>query len=772
MTVATMAAAVDAATKVLLQRLNTARHRAREAGAPQVSADNSGEVGFWEFVQLARELHTLHEKAKEQAMNQLMEECKFNQKEVNQFHEVFHHWYHIDDEGEADERRMEDDDPNAGLSREIVRRVVRQTGMSFTPEKKEILDKRLDGLEEAGLLRFHGFLRLMRWVIETDFAEMNAQLAELPSCNRYKLFNHGPLHLPAAAAARPQHFRPPTLAADGPGSVARERCAPAPSAGRELLFGQDKAGRGRLWHFAVKQLSKAKLSQGGKLRHNTEREVVMMRACQHENIAQLFGVFQDDKSVYLVMECCDGGDIGERVIGSKSNVHEEQLAEWSRQMCAAVAALHGLRICHRDLKPQNYMLTRNSMLKLSDFGLAVFLPEGQVLSERCGTPAFMSPELHLLPRKSRGYSFPADAWALGLCIYMVIYRHHPFVDSRGGLDESSLLTGRLTFGEDDSSLGSLLQSIKNGIGAGSPPPSGPGSIPEVRPLCAHLTHADETSRMTAAQALQSIWCGRGSRLRHAQAARSAATSAAQSDTSTQVSEPSRTSSKQSVSAGSSSGSGRLVSLGGYPQADDEPRSWASDSKILAKMHKVDSSAGSFSAHDIDPWTPGGWALESDFCASSDSDWRVLMSHFPRSAEDWTAWAAWAEALNTAQDPALACQLAFRPPGPLRAAANSAASAPREARDVRRPDLPGSILCEDQQPEEQLPSLLTSRAGPEGSNFPPNRESPILSRERASERGREGGREGWKPWKDWQERRAGRTNEGMEWHGMVECNGMK
>eukprot|EP00435_Cladocopium_sp_Y103_P071557 s282_g37.t2 len=40
------------------------------------------------FIQLARELNTLHEKAKEQAMNQLMEEVQFNQKEVNQFHEV------------------------------------------------------------------------------------------------------------------------------------------------------------------------------------------------------------------------------------------------------------------------------------------------------------------------------------------------------------------------------------------------------------------------------------------------------------------------------------------------------------------------------------------------------------------------------------------------------------------------------------------------------------------------------------------------------------
>jgi len=163
--------------EVLLQRLNTARQRAREAGAPQVSADNSGEVGFWEFIQLARELHTLHEKAKEQALNQLMEECQFNPKEVNQFHEVFSHWLHVDDE-EAKDTVPEDDDPDAGLTRDVVRRVVRQTGMTFTPEKKEALDKRLDGLETVGLLRFHGFLKLMRWVIDSDFAEINAQLAQ------------------------------------------------------------------------------------------------------------------------------------------------------------------------------------------------------------------------------------------------------------------------------------------------------------------------------------------------------------------------------------------------------------------------------------------------------------------------------------------------------------------------------------------------------------------------------------------------------------------
>ncbi|CAJ1412243.1 unnamed protein product [Effrenium voratum] len=211
--------------------------------------------------------------------------------------------------------------------------------------------------------------------------------------------------------------------------------------------------------------------------------VVMMRACQHENVAQLFGVFQEQKFVYLVMECCEGGDIGERVIGGNAQVSEDQLADWCWQMCSAAAMLHSKRICHRDLKPQNYLL-RGSTLKLSDFGLAVFVPEGGTLSERCGTPAFMSPELHLLPRRSRGYSFPADAWALGLCIYMLVCRSHPFLDSRGFVDESSLLSARMTFGEDDSSLGMFLQSLNMGEKV-----TGPGSSPELRTLVSQLAPA-------------------------------------------------------------------------------------------------------------------------------------------------------------------------------------------------------------------------------------------------------------------------------------------
>lgn len=84
---------------------------------------------------------------------------------------------------------------------------------------------------------------------------------------------------------------------------------------------------------------------------------------------------------------------------------EPEAAEWMRQMCAAIAALHGKAICHRDIKPENFLVSGASSLKLADFGLSVYLPPGQLLQQKCGTPAFMSPEQHALPRQSPGLSW-------------------------------------------------------------------------------------------------------------------------------------------------------------------------------------------------------------------------------------------------------------------------------------------------------------------------------------------------------------------------------
>eukprot|EP00434_Breviolum_minutum_P001075 symbB.v1.2.000941.t3/scaffold45.1/size390604/4 len=93
---------------------------------------------------------------------------------------VFLYWLHVDEDEEVAEKAKELDHTDAGLTRELVRRVVRNTGLSLGPERKEALDVRLDTLEEDGKLKFHGFLRLMRWILETDFGEISSHMQQQP----------------------------------------------------------------------------------------------------------------------------------------------------------------------------------------------------------------------------------------------------------------------------------------------------------------------------------------------------------------------------------------------------------------------------------------------------------------------------------------------------------------------------------------------------------------------------------------------------------------
>lgn len=168
---------------VLVARLNLARANARDAGVQNVTKDSDKEFGFWEFVQLARILHTLHDRAREQALVKLMDELKFHAKEVNEFHTIFTMWTKKEQsngmQSRPEEEEEDDDgelsDPSASINRDTVRRVMRSLGMSMTPEKKTMLDAKLEKLEEEGGLRFHGFLRLMKWVIDSDFASMTGK---------------------------------------------------------------------------------------------------------------------------------------------------------------------------------------------------------------------------------------------------------------------------------------------------------------------------------------------------------------------------------------------------------------------------------------------------------------------------------------------------------------------------------------------------------------------------------------------------------------------
>merc|ERR1712217_1020782 len=155
----------------LMSKLNVARARAREAGIKNVGKDDSSGLEFWTFVQLSRMLETEHEHAEEDRMNKLMAQLKFSQKEVDDFRSVY-----VDrKKEEAEEKGLDEDNQLAGLTVDAVRRLVKGLGVSITGENKTKLADKLKslGCDEEGVLDFFGFLDLMRWLMDTNFAGVN-----------------------------------------------------------------------------------------------------------------------------------------------------------------------------------------------------------------------------------------------------------------------------------------------------------------------------------------------------------------------------------------------------------------------------------------------------------------------------------------------------------------------------------------------------------------------------------------------------------------------
>eukprot|EP00929_Paragymnodinium_shiwhaense_P018349 TRINITY_DN1287_c0_g1_i1.p1 TRINITY_DN1287_c0_g1~~TRINITY_DN1287_c0_g1_i1.p1 ORF type:complete len:611 (+),score=158.79 TRINITY_DN1287_c0_g1_i1:137-1969(+) len=242
---------------------------------------------------------------------------------------------------------------------------------------------------------------------------------------------------------------------------------------------------------AIKQLDKALLPRRGVKREDIEREITVMKAVDHENVTQLLDHFEDAKAIYLALEYCEGGDFGDKVKERGMAVQEPEVADWVGQICASIHALHAKGICHRDIKPDNFMV-HCGVLKLSDFGLALYVPKGKLLTEKCGTPAFMAPEQHKLPRESRGYSHSCDMWAAGIAMYMCMFGgRHPFLTSNGGLDEYSLHQGRLLFHATVSMFGFGMDD--------------PRFSPAAKTFCQRLVEVRPDHRSTVDQALRDDW---------------------------------------------------------------------------------------------------------------------------------------------------------------------------------------------------------------------------------------------------------------------------
>eukprot|EP01084_Bolivina_argentea_P029585 54934_1 len=86
-----------------------------------------------------------------------------------------------------------------------------------------------------------------------------------------------------------------------------------------------------------------------------------------EGIVQIYDIYMDDISYYIVMEYCSGGSLLNKIIYSH-HFSELEARKYIKCVLNSVYVMHNKNICHRDLKPNNIVFNENNILKIIDFG--------------------------------------------------------------------------------------------------------------------------------------------------------------------------------------------------------------------------------------------------------------------------------------------------------------------------------------------------------------------------------------------------------------------
>ncbi|XP_073518217.1 microtubule-associated serine/threonine-protein kinase 3-like [Phyllobates terribilis] len=189
--------------------------------------------------------------------------------------------------------------------------------------------------------------------------------------------------------------------------------------------------------FAMKKMAKRNLDKPAAF---LERDILTFSDCPF--VASMLCSFPTRSHLCMVMEYVGGGDCG-TLLSTRGPLSVPLARLYFAEAVVAVEYLHSYGVVHRDLKPDNLLITSAGHIKVTDFGaskLGLMIPKTNVHkelavdiyrefldSEICGTPYYIAPEVFL----NEGYGRPIDWWSLGIILHEFLVGSVPF-------DENSL----------------------------------------------------------------------------------------------------------------------------------------------------------------------------------------------------------------------------------------------------------------------------------------------------------------------------------------------
>lgn len=141
----------------------------------------------------------------------------------------------------------------------------------------------------------------------------------------------------------------------------------------------------------------------------------------HPNIVSVYDVGEDDGVYFIVMELVQGITL-KNYIDMKGKLDIREALNISVQIASGLSAAHENRIIHRDIKPQNIIMSRDGKVKVTDFGIAKVADSTTVTTTAAGTVHYISPE-----QARGGYSDErSDIYSLGITMYEMVTGRVPF----------------------------------------------------------------------------------------------------------------------------------------------------------------------------------------------------------------------------------------------------------------------------------------------------------------------------------------------------------
>lgn len=151
------------------------------------------------------------------------------------------------------------------------------------------------------------------------------------------------------------------------------------------------------------------------------QEAMAAASLSHPNVVNIFDVGQEDSINYIVMELCEGVTLKE-YIRRKGKLEIYETINIAIQIANGIQAAHDRGIIHRDIKPQNVIITTDGKAKVTDFGIAKAVSSQTITASTVGSVHYISPE------QARGSYCDgrSDIYSLGITIYEMLTGRVPF----------------------------------------------------------------------------------------------------------------------------------------------------------------------------------------------------------------------------------------------------------------------------------------------------------------------------------------------------------